>query len=499
MIFDYIIVQAGGKGSRLGQLTRNKPKAIVPVNNLPMLFHLFQKYPDKSYIIIADYKADVLERYLHIFAKVKYLVINAGGNSGTCAGINDALFFLPKKKPFMLIWSDLVLDNEFEIPDETENYIGLSEEFVCRWSYKNRMLAEIASKENGVAGFFLFKEKTILSKLPENGEFVKWLKDENIDMIPIHLKGTKEYGSFDAYQRTDGIPCRPFNRIFIDGNKVIKQAVDHQGKELEEREKNWYKKMKELGVKNIPEIYSFEPFTMQKIEGKHVFEYEFSKQEKQKILQKIIKSLREIHASDTKQEINYFSVYEAYINKTLNRLEKIRSLVPFANEKYIEINGKICKNIFFYKNDFKNKFYRILPKCFCPLHGDATFSNIILQNGEPFFIDPRGYFGFDKIYGDPIYDWAKLYYSVAGNYDQFNQKNFQLEIRDKEVLLTVDSNNWEDTEDYFFSLLEETDIKEKVKLIHAIIWLSLTTYAWEDYDSICGAFYNGIYYLEDIK
>ena len=39
----YIIVQAGGKGTRLGYLTKNKPKALVPVNNLPMIFHLFRK------------------------------------------------------------------------------------------------------------------------------------------------------------------------------------------------------------------------------------------------------------------------------------------------------------------------------------------------------------------------------------------------------------------------------------------------------------------------
>lgn len=56
MRFDYIIVQAGGKGTRLEHLTANKPKAIVPVENLPMLFHLFRKFPDKKFIIIADYK-----------------------------------------------------------------------------------------------------------------------------------------------------------------------------------------------------------------------------------------------------------------------------------------------------------------------------------------------------------------------------------------------------------------------------------------------------------
>ena len=36
-----------------------------------------------------------------------------------------------------------------------------------------------------------------------------------------------------------------------------------------------------------------------------------------------------------------------------------------------------------------------------------------------------------------------------------------------------------------------------MRLLLAIIWLSLTTYAWEDYDSICGAFYNGLLYLEE--
>lgn len=46
-------------------------------------------------------------------------------------------------------------------------------------------------------------------------------------------------------------------------------------------------------------------------------------------------------------------------------------------------------------------------------------------------------------------------------------------------------------EEFFFDKLKNVD-KTKIKLLHSIIWLSLTTYAWEDYDSICGAFYNGL-------
>ena len=40
--------------------------------------------------------------------------------------------------------------------------------------------------------------------------------------------------------------------------------------------------------------------------------------------------------------------------------------------------------------------------------------------------------------------------------------------------------------------------RQEIRLLHAVIWLSLTTYAWQDYDSVCGAFYNGLYYLEDV-
>ena len=73
-----IIIQAGGKGTRLEGLTRNKPKCIVPVDNLPIIFYAFQKFPDAEFSIIADYKTDVLEKYLNAFAsKYKYKVIKA--------------------------------------------------------------------------------------------------------------------------------------------------------------------------------------------------------------------------------------------------------------------------------------------------------------------------------------------------------------------------------------------------------------------------------------
>ena len=123
---------------------------------------------------------------------------------------------------------------------------------------------------------------------------------------------------------------------------------------------------------------------------------------------------------------------------------------------------------------------------------------MLREDENPVLLDPRGYFGDVRFYGDPRYDWAKLYYSVVGNYDQFNLKRFSLDIREQEVLLNIRSGHWEDMEETYFELLSGEVCKEQIRLFHALIWLSLTTYAWEDYDSICGAFYNGLYYLEDL-
>ncbi len=208
--------------------------------------------------------------------------------------------------------------------------------------------------------------------------------------------------------------------------------------------------------------------------------------------------LENLHKKE-KRETDFFSIKEAYVTKTFTRLSCIRDLIPFADSKYITINGRECKNIFFFQKEFEEKAEQLPVKEFCLIHGDCTFSNLMIrEDGSPVMIDPRGYFGFTELYGDAAYDWAKLYYSVFGNYDQFNSGNFRLEIKEDCVNLDIASNGWEDIEKEFFLRLAVETEEWQVKFIHALIWLSLSTYAWDDYDSVCGAFYNGLFYLEEV-
>ncbi len=500
MNFNTIIVQAGGKGTRMQHLTRNKPKALVPINNLPMIFHLFRKYPDKKYVVIGDYKCDVLERYLAAFAEVDYCVVNAGGKVGTCGGLNKALECIEENKAFMLIWSDLILNNDLDLSGiPIGNYVGCSLGFECRWKYENGLFEEARSSSCGVAGMFLFENKNVLSGVPEEGEFVRWLATRNIDFGTIVLDRTKEYGLLSEYNKLQTQRCRPFNRITVDGDCIIKEGIDAQGRQLAKREVAWYEKVMSLGFKNLPVIHELEPLKLEKIDGKNIYEYaELPYEMKKNILIQLIECLKDLHklGNIPYDEISY---EDAYLGKTFARLKKVRALVPFANDEYIAINGKNCRNVFFYEERLRDKIRSYKPKEFVFLHGDCTFSNLMLRHDtEPVLIDPRGYFGKTEMYGDAAYDWAKLYYSIVGNYDQFNLKRFSLEIGDEGVTISTESSGWEQLEEFFFELLGDEIVPEQIKLIHAIIWLSLTTYAWEDYDSICGAFYLGLLWLEDV-
>lgn len=498
-MIDYIIVQAGGRGSRLETLTTNKPKALVPVDNLPMIFHLFKKYPNAHFKVIADYKKDVLKKYLKAFATVDYEIIEPD-KKGTSSGLKEAMKNIPKKSPFMLIWCDLVLSLGEGTSSPEFNYIGISKGFVCRWSYVDNTFKEEPSSENGVAGLFIFKDKSEIQDVPDEGEFVRYLSTKNINFKRFDMYGGLEIGTMLSYFQNElnKPKCRPFNKMEFKGDIVLKYAINEQGQKLAADEIAWYKKVVELGYTNIPKLYGYDPLVMEKIKGQNIFEYAFlTKGFKKALLTKIVDALKNLHNLLSPISANTDDCEENYITKTFDRLSKVYDLVPFAQNDTVKINGKKCTNIFAIKDKIITEMRAMYPKQFHLIHGDCTFHNMMIetQGVRPVLIDPRGYFGKTRFYGDVDYDWAKLYYSVVGDYDQFNRKNFSLNIKEDEVELEIVSNNWKNLEEDFFEMTG-TD-RKKIKLLHAIIWLSLTTYAWEDYDAICGAFYKGLLELQE--
>ena len=44
----YVIIQAGGKGIRMGRYAENKPKCLVPVKGIPMIMNTCLLYTSPS-------------------------------------------------------------------------------------------------------------------------------------------------------------------------------------------------------------------------------------------------------------------------------------------------------------------------------------------------------------------------------------------------------------------------------------------------------------------
>lgn len=502
MEVEYIIVQAGGKGTRLMPLTTNRPKSLVPVKNKPILFHLFDKFPKKKFIIIGDYKFDVLDRYLEQYATVDYLLIHSEG-IGNASGIDKALSFIPDNTSFMLIWSDLLLADNFSIDDkEAGCYIGTTNNFPCSWTFDEGILQKKPSNmRNGVAGCFLFNAKEQLKDIPSEGSFTKFLQDRNISLLQMDMGASQEVGTLSALKAVDTIEnrCRPYNRITVKGENVIKEGLTPEADKLIDREIMWYKKVSELGFRGIPKIYNLKPLTMARIHGDNIFRVPLSENDKQKVVEKLVQRLDELHNLE-EGKINYFDMEEDYYKKTMRRLRSIRNLIPFENKENIIINGKKCVNVFTHPEFLQCKVDRIISSGkFGIIHGDCTLTNTLVDKDlNIYFIDARGYFGKTDLIGDVYYDWAKVYYSLEGAFDQFNIRNFKLEIHDDAVSYNIGKSGWEHLTDYFLSLIPDCDTY-RLKLIHAIIWLSLASHCSDDYDSLCLAFYNGLYLLNTLE
>jgi hypothetical protein len=501
-----IIVQAGGKGTRLGIHTQNKPKCLVSIQGKPLLYHLFELYPHSDYYIIVDHQADIVEKYLNVVPpSCNFKVIKAKG-TGTLSGIHQSLSHISKNEDILLVWCDLLLKKDFlncESLDVNSVQIGLSRTFICRWSLnEDKKLVEITSDQRGVAGYFRFPSKRILSELPESGEFVRWLSHKEIDFQEIFLDETLEIGTIKAYEEAiaSQTHTRFFNKLEFQQERIIKYCTYPDYEYLITNEGNWYNYVQSKNYQYIPKIYSTNPLTLEKINGYHPFELTINESSQiQNILHSAINALQELHEIE-KRPAGIESVKSNYIEKTRKRVESVVLLIQGFELETITINGLDCRNPFHERNSWileqTEKYLLATQRSFCPIHGDPTFSNMLysINREEVVLFDPRGYFGNSKIFGDPDYDWAKLYYSVVGNYDAFNRRKFVLYDKGLgDYIVDLKHSNYHK---FATELLKHIPNPCRLELIHALIWLSLTSYAIDDVDSVRAAFYLGIYYLE---
>lgn len=494
-----IIVQAGGRGSRLRHHTWNKPKCLVSVRGKPILYHLFDIYPDAEFHIIGDYAFNQLQKYVRVNPPGVSFNLYKVSKQGTCSGIRSILKKIPKDTPVMIIWGDLILKMPLKpLPPTYHLTIYVTTEKFCRWSVDKDGYIKEQTGPYGIPGIFYVRRADRIPLPPEEGDFVRWLKRRVPKFTTAIFNDFDEIGEFSSIKTelNNEEYSRYFNNVIINETTVEKKIKDKKYEHMLKKEQDWYRDIKKLGYNNIPEIISTDPYILQKINGKHAFQItNYTEQDKYNLLLNYITTLSSLHKLNVKEYITD-DAKNVYINKTIERVESIRLIIPNFDKHSITINGKKCRNVFSDLGRLNSIFELIKSNCFTPIHGDPTFSNSIIdENGKIWFIDPRGYFSTPGIWGDPLYDFAKLYYSAVGGYDNFNRRKFKLYIDSYTAEIMIEESQFLSSGSAVFSDYFGERIKI-IKILHGLIWLSFSGFVKDDIDSIISSYYLGLYYLE---
>jgi len=304
---------------------------------------------------------------------------------------------------------------------------------------------------------------------------------------------------------------RFYNHLLFKRDKVIKGTSE----ERYNKEIKWFKEAGKRIPDNIPHIYlsgdfdgvkkkpNLRYYKMQRIDGDNLYQWMLAnysnKDNIRKILNKFIELVKKLHQE--KREPIPADIRQMYL------LKPKLALVNFINESKIKtdqvvINGHKFSNLTKKLEEvYKRLEERLLDTKYTFIHGDLTMSNTVISSkNKLYLIDPRGGFGNTKIYGDPRYDVAKLYYSIFGNYDSLNNGRFSYK---KDPNLTnshnysIEDNGLGDYQKKFIEELGEDD--DIIRFIHATIWLSLIPHVANNLKQQWCTFCHGIYLLNTVN
>jgi len=225
----------------------------------------------------------------------------------------------------------------------------------------------------------------------------------------------KEFGYYQSY-----INPRDFNNLQSSSIQIYKKTSNDLSGEI------FYYTHIPYQIKDLfPILINYDEnntsYDIEKINGIPISKLYLGEELTEKQLYHIMGSIQRIHdvSINNNDDIN---IYCNYATKLKNRFDKYDySSFPNSLFTYQSLLSSLKK----YENENLGKKTVI--------HGDTVFTNILInQFGKIKFIDMRGKQGNTlSIYGDYLYDWAKLYQSLIGYDEILEGKKINKEYKDK--------------------------------------------------------------------
>lgn len=167
-----VVINAGGKGTRLDPFTRVLPKPLIPVGELPiieLIMQEYQSYECSDFHIIVNYKKDLIKAYFHdsdnaydISWYDEEKPLGTGGGLSLLKGRFDSTFFFAN--------CDALLTSNYESMVEFHKNNHNAITMICAYKNLNIPYGVVEMGENGIIESM--KEKPLMSFLTNTGIYI---------------------------------------------------------------------------------------------------------------------------------------------------------------------------------------------------------------------------------------------------------------------------------------------------------------------------------------
>ena len=194
----WAVVLCGGRGSRLGPVTNERPKALVEIHDKPILWYVFlslYRHGVRNFVFPLGYKGQMIEEYVREISRgmdCNIVCVDTGEDTEIADRVAKILPFVPDHSDFLILNSDTIfefdIDEMYRLHRSKNALVTLSSvEVVSSWGL-------ILLKENGdLAGFdrerkvhqMRSKEAPSLEGVVNSG--IAWLNKDAFSFVDLNV------------------------------------------------------------------------------------------------------------------------------------------------------------------------------------------------------------------------------------------------------------------------------------------------------------------------
>jgi len=494
-----VFIPSAGLGTRLGDFSKNLNKALVAINNKPVISHVIEKFPKEIEIVVAlGHKGDTVKDYLeiaHFDRKIQFVNIEPFSGPGSGLGYTMLKCKDLLQCPFIFCPNDTIILENIPKPDmnwvgyadikNDKNYRSLKIESSCvsQLCEKDELLSFDTKPYIGLAGVKDYKKfwavmeagkrygsievgesyalrEMLASNIRIEARKFTWYDTGNTEQLKIAKESLKTANEPEILEKTG-------EAIWFVNNRVIKYNVDSTF--IDDRVDR-----AQILSGYVPEILDKRKnlYSYRKINGKT-----FSKRNSIPLFKQLLRFLGRFWAKPSLNEEETLAFHDKcmdfYKKKTYERVQLYFN--RFTEFDRVEtINGEVVPSI---RDLLELVDWDFLSKG-APVrfHGDLHFENILVdETGNFCLLDWRQNFSGNKKYGDLYYDLAKLMHGLIVSHELVNRDCFMVNKVDDIIEFDIYRKyTLTEAEKVFVRFLEDRDLSvKKVYLLTSLIFLNI--------------------------